>query len=171
MLDAVRAYFHAIVIRVGSKNAANAVDLDQLRMEWRRARSNAEASVDRMAAEPGLQPRQLSCMTSILASSRSMVRAMMGMEAMMLHQHGSTPPDAFGKFARDVEFTLYFAASALRGSQAASEALPVIREDQRLLARELDSGSQDDEVLLTESDRLTVTLNTLREQVQRCIAP
>jgi hypothetical protein len=93
----------------------------------------------------------------------------MGMEAALRHQEPRPPPEAFRKFAHDVEFTLYFAATALRGSKAASAVLPQLREDQRRLAEQLDPRSADDELLLTQSDRLTVSLNTLREQVERCI--
>jgi hypothetical protein len=176
MLDDIRNYFHGIVARFEGSSPAQ-IDLDELRTAWRRARSNAEASVDRMQAEPGVRADALSSATSILASSRALVRSVMGIEAMLLHKREHAPPEncgerapaGFHKFALDVEFTLYYAASALRGSHAASEALPLLREDQRRLVGELDATSQDDQILILESDRLTVSLNTLREQVQRCV--
>jgi hypothetical protein len=73
-----------------------------------------------------------------------------------------------------VDLTLYFLASALRGSKPAAENLPQLREDYRKLVEASknsapDSGAVDDYVL-AETDRLTVSLNTLREQVMRYVA-
>ncbi|MBV8864264.1 MAG: hypothetical protein JO210_02565, partial [Acidobacteriaceae bacterium] len=74
---------------------------------------------------------------------------------------------AFQAFAHDVEFTLYFLAAALRGSQAATETLPRLRDDHRRLVEALNKVSAMDQYVLIETDRLTVSLNTLREQVMR----
>ena len=78
---------------------------------------------------------------------------------------------ALQAFAHDVEFTLYFLAAALRGSQAATETLPQLREDHRRLVEALNETSAADEYVLIATDLLTVGLNTLREQVMRYVAP
>jgi hypothetical protein len=81
----------------------------------------------------------------------------------------SSPPPEFRAFAQDVEFTLYFLATALRGSSAASETLPKLREDHSRLLRARDNFLSPYEFVLIETDRLTTALNTLREQVTRCL--
>ncbi len=166
MIDQTRLYFHAIARQFSATGASAELVLDEARRNWREARSNAEASVDRLCSEPGTETAKTDLLTSMLASSHTLVRTMMGMEA-GLEQIGpqSTSPE-FQTFCDDVEFTLYFLAAALRGSSAATRTLPALREDHRRLLESLDSSHIDD-FLLTEADRLTVSLNTLREQVAR----
>ena len=64
---------------------------------------------------------------------------------------------------------LYFLAAALRGSSAASETLPKLREDHTRLLRVRENFSMAYEFVLIETDRLTTALNTLREKVTRCV--
>lgn len=167
MLDACRGYFRAVAERFGRDEPELEAMLDRTRNEWRRARSNAEASVDRVAAEPGTSAQKLDCLTSMLASSHAFVHAVMGLEAGVLENPPHTPPEAFRVFANNVEFTLYFLAAALRGSPAAHQTLPKLRDDHRRLLAAREQFSPVDEFVLIETDRLTVSLNTLREQVLR----
>jgi uncharacterized membrane protein YccC len=169
MLDACRFYFQAIVGRFERDNPFLESRLDETRRAWRRSRSNAEASVDRVSAEPGITAERLDCLTSILAHSHALVHAMMALEAGVIGTRASDPPPEFRVFARDVDFTLYFLAAALRGSPAASETLPKLREDHSRLLRARDNFSAAYEFVLIETDRLTTALNTLREQVTRCL--
>jgi uncharacterized membrane protein YccC len=169
MLDASRLYFHAIAERFEGDDASLESSLDETRRAWRRARSNAEASVDRVSAEPGITAERLACLTSLLAHSHALVHAMMALEAGVIGTRVSSPPPEFRAFAHDVEFTLYFLAAALRGSSAASETLPKLREDHSRLLRARDTFSPPYEFVLIETDRLTTALNTLREQVTRCL--
>ena len=64
---------------------------------------------------------------------------------------------------------MYYLAAALRGSPSASRNLPALREDHRRLIEARRNFSAQDEYVLIETDRLTVSLNTLREQVMRYI--
>jgi uncharacterized membrane protein YccC len=169
MLDACRFYFQAIVDRFERDDPFLESSLDETRRAWRRSRSNAEASVDRVSAEPGITAERLDCLTSILAHSHALVHAMMALEAGVIGTRASDPPPEFRVFARDVDFTLYFLAAALRGSPAASETLPKLREDHSRLLRARDNFSAAYEFVLIETDRLTTALNTLREQVTRCL--
>ena len=170
MLDACRLYFRAIVERFEHDDPALEKTLDADRGEWRRARSNAEASVDRMSAEPGVTRQRLDCFTSILAHSHALVHAMMALEAGVIQTQASNLPPEFGAFAHDVEFTLYFLAQALRGSAGASNTLPKLRDDHTRLVKALESFRAAYEFVFIETDRLTTALNTLREQVVRCVA-
>ncbi len=179
MLDATRAYFRAVVERFGRDDVTLEADLDQTRRAWRRARSNAEASVDRVSSEPrnaftgptaSITPDRLNRLNSILASSHALMHGMMGLEAGLIQTSVHTSPEAFKTFANDVEFTLYFLAAALRGSSGATETLPKLREDHRRLVEARDAFSPTDTFVLTETDRITTSLNTLREQIMRYVA-
>lgn len=170
MLDASRNYFHAVTERFTSTDPEVSLALDRTRREWRRVRSAAEASVDRVASEPGTTAATLDRLTSIMSSSHMLVHAIMGLEAGAVRRPPGKEMEAFKGFANDVEFTLYFLAAALRGSHAANQPLPKLREDHRRLLDAREAFSPAGEFLLLETDRLTVSLNTLREQVQNYIA-
>jgi uncharacterized membrane protein YccC len=170
MLDACRAYFHAVVERFTRSDAALQSELDETRRAWRRARPAAEASVDRVAGEPGVSAEQLATLTSILASSYALAHAIMAIELGLLHHQPETAPEAFKKFADDVEFTLYFLSAALRGSPAAVETLPKLREDHVRIMEARERFSPSDQFILIETDYITTSLNTLREQVMRYVA-
>ena len=167
MIDRTRDYFRAVINRFERDDEFVKSALDQTRDAWRQARSNSEASVDRLSSEPGTNTERLDNLTSILASSHAFVQATMGLEASVVQTPAHPSPPAFQAFAHDVEFTLYFLAAALRGSQAATETLPRLRDDHRRLVEALNKVSAMDQYVLIETDRLTVSLNTLREQVMR----
>ena len=169
MLDASRLYMHSLLERFQSADTSSETVLNQRRDEWRRARSNAEASVDRVSSEPGVTAAKLNCLTSILASSHALMHAMIGLEAGVLQASEHDYPAAFEKFTHDVEFTLYFLSAALRGSPSATDTLPKLREDHRRLVEARGAFSLSDHFVLIETDRITVSLNTLREQVMKCL--
>jgi hypothetical protein len=104
---------------------------------------------------------------SILASSHALMHAMMAIEAGSISRQPETPPTTFESFAKDVEFTLYYLTAALRGSSAATETLPKLRDDHRRMLEARDNFSAGDEFVLIETDHITTALNTLREQVMR----
>ncbi len=168
MFDKMRDYFHAIGIGIAQGGRGAESSLDRARSGWRAARSAAEASVDRLSTEPRVEPAKLALLTSMLASSHASARAMMGMEARMTPTAKPVTSPELEAFCRDVEFTLYFLAAALRGSAGAAQSLPALREDYRRLLQSARASHLDD-WLLTETDRLTVALNTLREQVMRLV--
>lgn len=97
------------------------------------------------------------------------MHAMVGIEAGVLQAPMHNVPGAFEKFTHDVEFTLYFLSAALRGSPGAIDTLPKLREDHRRLVETRNLFSPANQFLLIETDRITVSLNTLREQVMKCL--
>ncbi len=190
MLDASRLYLQALLQRFSSGPDSDDV-LNNRRNDWRRSRSNAEASVDRVSSEPRITARKLNCLTSILASSHALMHAMIGLEAGVIGleaggiglEAGGMGPEAggllapvddcsqpFEKFTHDVEFTLYFLSAALRGSPTAVETLPKLREDHRRMVETRNSFSPTAQFVLIETDRITVSLNTLREQVMKYLS-
>jgi hypothetical protein len=148
---------------------ADEPDLERERLEWRRTRSNAEASVDRVISEPGISALKRDTLLSMLASSHALMVAAVGLETGRIHKKVQPPPLALQTFAQNVDLTLYFLEAALRGSTQAGENLPRLREDYRKLVEARGTLSNDDDYVLTEADRLTVSLNTLREQVMRYV--
>ena len=94
----------------------------------------------------------------------------MEMEADLTQTPRHQAPPALKQFSNDVEFTLYYLSAALRGSVAAAETLPKLREDHRRLIEAKGSLAPDADIVLLETDRITTGLNTLREQVTRFVS-
>jgi uncharacterized membrane protein YccC len=170
VFDASRLYFRAVMRRLSSDDPDIRRTLDEARREWRRKRSSAEASVDRVSSEPGTLDSTRASLTGMLASSHALVNAIMALEAGTMEADVHTSGAALQTFANDVEFTLYYLAAALRGSPAASRNLPELREDHRRLVEARRNFADQDEYVSIETDRLTVSLNTLREQVTRYLS-
>lgn len=170
MIDRSRDYFRAVAQAMDGSQGDPTAQLDRTRDAWRQARSNAEASVDRLSSEPGAQPARMNLLTSMLASSHAFVRMTMSLEAGLAQKAAKPLLSEFAGFAHDVEFTLYYLSAALRGSQAASQTLPQLREDHRRLVDAYQNLALDTDHVLIETDRLTVALNTLREQVMRYVS-
>ncbi len=165
MLDRIRDYFRLVVQRLIEDNGSLESALDKARDAWRQTRSTAEASVDRISSEPGTGAEKLDCLTSILASSHVVVRVIMELEASVVRTLAQPLPPALEAFAHDVEFTLYFLSAALRGSHAVTSSLPKLRDDHRRLLDAYAKSPMANDYVVLETDRLTVSLNTLREQV------
>jgi hypothetical protein len=168
MMDASRLYLQSVFKRFGEAPAEQP-SLERERLAWRRARTNVEASVDRVISEPGITAGKRDTLLSMLASSHALMLSIFGLEAGIGRGQQHTAPEALQTFAHDVDFTLYHLAAALRGSKPASDTLPKLREDHRKLVETRDGFSQNDGYVLAETDRLTVSLNTLREQVMRYV--
>ncbi len=162
LLDAYRDYFR-VVGEAYLKPDAPPPELNSTRQAARLARSNLEASVGRLSAEP--YPSQVAALNDILASSHRFVHALMALEAGLYQSQYVTPRDAFRTFSHDVERTLYFLAASLRGSAIHPGDLPDLREDHHALLRSGDSHVERYALVNIETDRVTNSLNTLREQI------
>jgi len=164
LLDAYREYFHGLVeIYVHGKNGGEA--LDGLRLAARRARSNLEASIDRLSAEPGTTAEQMNQLNALLASSHRFIHAVMSLDAGWLHTAEVPERPAFLTFATEVEKTLSLLAAALRGTPAHPNDFPDLREDHHRLLESGDPHTARYALANVEADRITNSLNTLREQV------
>lgn len=162
MLDRCREYLHAAALGRDKEELP-----DEARLAWRLARSNAEAAVDRLSGEPGATTEQVALWNSILASSHSVAYSAMVLETER-RLTGTISADEPGRaFLRDAEFTLYFLAAALRGTRSALEGVPNLRKSHGRLVESRESTRITVDSLVEEADRLTVSLNTLREQVAR----
>jgi uncharacterized membrane protein YccC len=165
MLEAYRDYFRAVVEALYGR-AVPAAELDRLRDNGRRARSNAEASVDRVAAEPGVTADQTGLLTAILASSHGFAHAAMAMESAPDQTASAPPRPAVLEFVRQVDLTLAALAGALRGDGLPQE-LPDLREAHNAMLKSGDAPNERHTLINTETDRIVTSLNTLREQIEK----
>jgi uncharacterized membrane protein YccC len=170
MLDSYREYFQALRSSYEHPDDRSGEQVTHARIASRLARSNAEASVDRMLGEPRTSPEMAALANGILASSHRLAHAFMSLEA-GVEASGSAPPrHAFRAFAENVEKTLYYLAAALRGSDLSKEHLPDLREYHNALVSSGDPSVERYALVNVETDRITNSLNTLSEQVLRWIA-
>lgn len=169
MLDAYRAYFHAI--RKAYQNPQIPMDhlLDETRVGARLARSNLEASVERLNSEPGSPLRFVSNLMAILASSHRMIHACMALEAGLSSSSPVPARPGFRQFANDVERTLYYLAAALRGFALGVADLPDLREDHHALVHSSSAVTERYMLVNVETDRITNSVNTLSEGVLRLL--
>jgi uncharacterized membrane protein YccC len=165
LLDAYRVYFAAVVHEVTRSEGTRAADLDKARLAARRARANGVASVDRLQAEPGTRAEEVALLTGMLATSHRFVHAVMSVEAGILP--GARPPvrPEFRVFAANVDKTLEGLAEELRRKRAATQKWPDLREDHRRLTQSPGAVGEQYALMNVEADRMTNSLNTLREQV------
>ncbi len=165
MLDAYRLYFRAIRDSYERPESNLRSSLDSARAAARLARTNAEASVDRLLAEPGTSADLAVLHSGALASSHRFVHAVMALEAGLLSSQPVPARAAFTTFANHVELTLYYLASGLRGSAVGAESLPELREAHNVLVHSGDALTERYALVNVETDRITNSLNTLSEQI------
>ncbi|HME11298.1 MAG TPA: FUSC family protein [Candidatus Acidoferrum sp.] len=165
MLEAYRAYFHALSAAYVSGGADGESEIARTRSAARVARSNLEGSIERLASEPGTTPQQLTRLSAVVASSHRFIHAVMALDAgwMQTAKVPARPP--FKIFAEDVEKTLSLLVAALRGARVADKDFPNLREDHNRLVEFGDSKVQRYALVDVEGDRITNSLNTLREQI------
>jgi uncharacterized membrane protein YccC len=170
MLDAYRTYFRTIRGSYEKPDPELDLERDRIRVAARLARSNLEASIDRLSAEPGATLEIAHLLSGILASSHRLVHAMMALEAGLQTSDPVPVREAFRTFSNDVELTLYFLAAALRGSPLSPETLPDLREDHHSLLGSGDSHRERYALVNVETDRITNSLNTLTEEIAHWLA-
>jgi uncharacterized membrane protein YccC len=167
MLDAYREYFRVISESYIHPEAHFEDALDHARSAARRARSNLEASIDRLSSEPGTTPQTLTDLSGILASSHRLIHAVMALEAGLDTSRAVPARAAFRQFANHVELTLHSLAAALRGSPLTRDALPDLREDHHALVHSDAPPAERYALVNIETDRVTNSLNTLGEELLR----
>jgi uncharacterized membrane protein YccC len=163
MLESYREYFHAVVEAHLPGKLRNEAELDRLRMAARVARTNMDASADRLRAEPGTLPEKMQLLTAMLANCHRFVRAIMALEVVPI---GAEPARReLVDFARDVEKTVQVLCAALRAEKTSFRTLPDLREDHHRLVSAASSDIVRYALVNEETDRITNSLNTLREQI------
>jgi len=171
MLDAYREYFSAIRESYIQPDASFQDALDRARLAARRARSTLEASFDRLRAEPGTTPRTIAAISGMLASSHRLIHAIMALEAGLDGSRPAPAREAFRRYANDVELTINSLAGALRGSPLRRTDVPDLREDHHALAHSGDPATERYALVNVETDRITNSLNTLRDELLKWLQP
>jgi uncharacterized membrane protein YccC len=169
MLEAYRCHFQVVRKAYLDPARSYAAELDRTRQAGRVARTNAEASVDRVLAEPGVSRDRTKLLASMLASSHRLVYAIMSLEPGLSDGKTTRPRAALESFTHSVELTLHSLAAALRGSPLKPAELPDLRERHRALLAEGNGNAPRYALVNTETDRLTNSLNTVSEQVLKWI--
>ena len=165
MLEAYRKYFHVLTESFTRNETSSARELDRARLRARVARTNLEASIDRLRAEPGTTAEQMNQLNALLASSHRFVHAVMALEADRLHTAAAPARTAFRQFATDVEKMLTLLAERLRGRHVQLKDFPDLREDHHALVQSGDQKIERYALVNVEADRIVNSLNTLRKQV------
>lgn len=167
MLDAYRDYFHA-VLRSGQVDASSVQEMERSRRAARVARSNLEASVDRLSSEPGATRDQMSRLNAILASSHRFIHAVMALDTIVSQNPAPSGSAPLKKFAAAAMTTLALLSSALRGGRVISREFPDLREEHRLMAQARTGANESEaryDSISVEADRIANTVNTMAEQI------
>ena len=165
MLRAYRKYFAGVAKSYIEKENGESASIERHRQNARTARTNLEASVERLAAEPGTTPDQIRRINAMLASSHRFAHAIMALEAGL----PLTPPvparEEFRVFTADVEKTLLLLEEMLSGGKVPDKKFPNLREDHTRLLAAGDPEKERYALVNIEADRMTNSLNTLREEI------
>jgi uncharacterized membrane protein YccC len=168
MLDAYRNYMESLT-RVRVDDESSIQELERGRRGARVARSNLEASIDRLSSEPGTTREQMSRLNGVLASSHRFVHALMALDAIFSQSPELSNSPQLKMFASSVARTLRLLAATLRGSRVPLKDFPDLREEYRAMVQARggsveNSGTEFDSINI-EADRITNSLNTVAEQV------
>ena len=159
-LDSYRDYFDAICFAYQRGRSAAARKLNRTRVRGRLARTNLEATAERLRGEPGNGDAEAR-LAAVLATSHRMVHAMMSLEAGLEGDRRASPPPGFEPWADAVKVTLSMLSDCLRSRTPPVGERPNIRELHTEMTRSGDRSS----LLMVETDRITNTLDTIAEQV------
>ena len=164
MLEAYRAYLREIA--EAYRTGVNATrGLERARLAARTERTNFESSLDRIAAEPGTTYGLMSALNGIQAAANRFVYAIMSLDAALELRRETRPRAEFFTFTNGVKDTLRKLQSVLRGERIPEKEFSPLRD---LHTRLIESGDpQVEQYALSnvEADRMTNSLNTLREKI------
>jgi uncharacterized membrane protein YccC len=123
MLDQQADYLEALLVAYATGDA-DAKALDELRSRARRARSNAEALVDRTLAEPYWRaPLPARTLVGLLAANRRVALAALAIRAGLQRERPLLPREAIEPLAHDIARSLRRLAERLRDGWTPSEPL------------------------------------------------
>ncbi|SEL03246.1 Uncharacterized membrane protein YccC [Pseudoxanthomonas sp. GM95] len=142
--------------------------LDETRSAARAARTNVQASIDRLKAEPRRKGNRAEAelTESLLANATRLMRAPLTLEAQL--REGASLPDlpALADFSAAVDAALGAQVRLLRGTGKFSE-IPALRPHERKLAESVPHEHDVAFALLDASDRIADSLDTLTHLLRR----
>jgi uncharacterized membrane protein YccC len=156
MLDAYASYLKALALPDGATSP------DHARTAARRARTNAQASIERMRSEPGTPPELLALARALLSNGNRLARTSMTLEAVRSDLASLPAQQQITRFIIDAADALGIIAAALR-RQEIPQSLPDLRSRQRQLKNATQEAKDrlGAELLGRLSDRLVDNVNTL----------
>lgn len=162
MLDAYASYLHAL-----AQPGQTAVHND-MRTAARTARTNAQASIDRMRTEPATPPELLALARALFANGNRLARTAMTLEATLDDLATLAEPAGISRFVEQAAGAVRTVAAALREQRPAAP-LPDLRAMQRHLVATMQGGGAPvaAELLARISDRLVDNINTLAHVTNR----
>jgi uncharacterized membrane protein YccC len=161
MLDKQRGYAALVLSAYAEPARADAAAIHSAQVGSWLARTNAEASVDRMLAEP-VPPRAVTVRAAlgILAASRRFGVAVLGLQARR-SRASEIPRDKLGILAEEIDASLAIVADALR-RHADPAPLPELRDAQIALVKRLDAAPGGDVTALgADTDLMVDSVNTM----------
>jgi uncharacterized membrane protein YccC len=162
MLEAYASYLHALL------HPAHAHARRDTRTAARTARTNAQASIERMRSEPATPAELLALARALFANGNRLARSAMTLEALLDDLAALPAQDEINHFIATVADTVQQLATALR-ERRAPDPLADLRSLQRALTASAQrSGDRPATELLERiSDRLVDNVDTLAHVVQR----
>ncbi|MGN6655514.1 MAG: FUSC family protein [Rhodanobacter sp.] len=162
MLDAYASYLQALA------QPGQTARHDDTRSAARTARTNAQASIDRMRTEPATPPELLALARALFANGNRLARTAMTLEAALGDLATLAEPAGVARFVEQAADNLRAIATALR-EQRQTGPLPDLRALQRQLAGATREGGDPAaaELLARISDRLVDNVDTLAHVISR----
>ena len=159
MIDAYRKYFLAVLGDAARVRA-------EVRRATRSARTNAQASLDRLRNEPHRDRRDVVAAEGIFANANRFIRAAMALEASRQHGGSKPAPVAIAEFVQHADEDLVGIVRALQGEMVAPPTTQALRTEQESLRKKLsaaaDAGSDvQTAAWIDASDRITDSIDTL----------
>jgi hypothetical protein len=160
MFAAQAAYVGALLDAYAVPSPSDVARLGQLRAAARLARSNLEAVIERMLAEPKRQGRIRSRVaTGLLAAIRRHALAALALHA-GVERGVNTPIAAMSRLSAEVKTSLSLLANAAREGKA-PEPLPPLRQTQLALAASVSP------LVARETDLIVDAINTMADLLAR----
>jgi len=169
MLDAYAKHFELLTRAFSGETSDLTEAMERTRSASRLSRTNLEASVDRLAAEPATTRAERDRWQAILASSHIFANSMIMLHAQQLAQPDSLRPlgknQAFQDFVEAVQVTLRNLAAASGATNTARLTFPDLRAAHYQLVHSGEPVAGLHTLISVETDKMVNSLNTLREQV------
>ena len=162
MLDAYRSYIAVIMAGYAGPARPTQGVLADARLQARLARSNAEASIDRLMKEPVRGTANRSLLLALLASSHRLVHSAIALEAHLPNVSRPFEMPELRLFVESVDTALRRLAEAVRGETRPARSFPDLRTAYGRAAEAASgNGGEDLRFLMLEADSITNTVNTL----------
>jgi uncharacterized membrane protein YccC len=165
MLESYQAYFHEILDICIHNSTLSEHDIDKIRLDARVSRSNLNASIDRLTGESTTIQNQKIILGGIQASSNRFAYSVMALEAGGQQNLSPLQVRSLQIFSEKVDETLLLLRKSIYGDHVTHKQFPNLREYWDEFVQSGGSYEKRYSLIYEETDRLTNSLNTLREQI------